>query len=92
MMTHIKVSLTASLEAQLDFVSKAEMIRAAVNAIKGKVDFVIFDAEATEKSIEDRGITIRIPNPWVQDLCYARVDDYGGDDGKVLTIYKASER
>lgn len=92
MMTQIKTVLTASLVNELDNVTQVVMIRESLTSLRGDVDFLVFDPEATERSIEDGGRTARIPAQGLMEKCYAQIDDHGGDTGKVLTIYKASER
>lgn len=53
---------------------------------------MIFDPDASEESTEDGGVTARVPWKGLPEVCYAQIDDYGGDTGRVLTIYKVSER
>ena len=92
MMTHIKTVWTASLVNEVDNITQLRMIRKALSKLEGPMDFVIFDPDAVEESIEDGGITVRIPWEGLSEKCYAQIDDYGGDTGRVLTIYKASEK
>ena len=92
MMTHIKAVWTASLVNEIDNITQLRMIRKALSKLEGPVDFVIFDPDAAEERIEDGGITARVPWKGLPEKCYAQIDDHGGDTGKVLTIYKASER
>lgn len=92
MMTHIKTVFTASLSNEVDNVTQLKMIGKALSKLEGAVDLVIFDPEATEESSEDGGMTARVPWKGLPEKCYAQIDDYRGDTGKVLTIYKASER
>lgn len=92
MMTHIKTVLTASLANELHIIHQAQMIRESLAVLRGDVEFLVFDPEATERSTEDGGRTARIPAKGLMEKCYAQIDDHGGDTGKVLTIYKASER
>lgn len=92
MMTHIKAAWTASLCMELDNRTQLRMIGKALSKLEGAVDFLIFDPGAAEESTEDGGMTARVPWPGLSEKCYAQIDDHGGDTGKVLTIYKASER
>lgn len=39
-------------------------------------DFIVFDPEAKERSVEDGGRTLRLPTTATQK-CYAKLDDYG---------------
>ena len=92
MMTHIRTAWTSSLHYEIDNVTQLKMITKALSKLEGAVDLVIFDPEAAEESAEDGGRTVRVPWPGLSEKCYAQIDDHGGDTGKVLMIYKASEK
>jgi len=90
MMTHIKAAWTASLANEIDNITQLKMINKALSKLEGPVDFVIFDPDIAEESTEDGGITARVPWKGLPEKCYAQIDTY--KEGRVLTIYKASER
>lgn len=92
MMTHIKAVWTASLAMEIDNITQLKMIRKALSKLEGPVDFVIFDPDAAEEGAEDGGITVRVPWKGLPEECYAQIDDYGGETGRVLTFYKIGER
>lgn len=86
-----QVLFTASLDSELDPVSKAQMIRIALSKLKGNTDMVAFDPNATEESREDGGLVAIVPAPGLREMVYAKLDRYGGDTGNVVTFYKQGE-
>lgn len=86
-----QVLFTASLDSELDSVSKAQMIRIALSKLEGATDMVAFDPDATEERLEDDGLVARVPAPGLREIVYAKLDHYGGDTGDVITFYKQGE-
>jgi len=67
------------------------MIAKALSKLEGATDMVIFDPDATEEGLEDGGLVARVPAPGLGEEVYAKLDNYGGDTGLVVTFYKAGE-
>lgn len=86
-----QVVWTRSLNNSIPNMTQVVMVAKALSKLEGATDMVVFDPDATEESLEDGGLVARVPAPGLSEIVYAKLDNYGGDTGLVVTFYKQGE-